>query len=145
MIRYLLAVVAIVLTCALPANAQQSSVKVIVHASNPIGAVPMDEVSRIFLKRKTSWPSGAQVAPVDRDGRSNIRSSFARTFHDRSTDALDSYWQQQIFSGREAPPPVVTSDAETVEYVAKNPNAIGYVSATANLPATVRVLEVTAR
>jgi ABC-type phosphate transport system substrate-binding protein len=139
------AVCAAALIHATPAQAQERSVAVIVHASNPIGAVPMDEISRMFLKRKTNWPSGAPVAPVDRDGNSRIRSSFARTFHDRSTDALDSYWQQQIFSGREAPPPVVTSDAEMVEYVGKNPNAIGYVSAAASLPATVRVLEVTAR
>jgi ABC-type phosphate transport system substrate-binding protein len=129
-----------------PAEAQRErSVAVIVHASNPTGAIPTSEISRIFLKRQKSWPSGAAVAPVDREGSSSIRSSFARTFHDRSVSALDNYWQQQIFSGRDAPPPVAESDAAVIEYVARNPNAIGYVSAAADLPATVRVLQVRTR
>lgn len=147
MTRLMFAVCAAALMHATPAqaHAQERSVAVIVHASNPIGAVAMEEISRMFLKRKTRWPSGETIAPVDRDGRSSIRSSFARVFHDRSTGALDSYWQQQIFSGREAPPPVMESDADVIEYVVKYPNAIGYVSTAANLPATVRVLVVTAR
>jgi ABC-type phosphate transport system substrate-binding protein len=139
------AVCAAALMHATPAQTQERSVAVIVHASNTTGALPTAEISRIFLKREKSWPSGAPVAPVDREGSSSIRSSFARTFHDRSVSALDNYWQQQIFSGRDAPPPVADSDAAVIEYVARNPNAIGYVSAAADLPATVRVLQVRAR
>jgi ABC-type phosphate transport system substrate-binding protein len=121
------------------------SVTIIVHASNPTGAMPTDVISRIFLKRNTRWPSGAQVAPVDQDGDSSTRSSFARTIHDRSASALDNYWQQQIYSGGNAPPPVVGSDAHVIAFVGKNPNAIGYVAGATDLPATVRVLQVRAR
>jgi ABC-type phosphate transport system substrate-binding protein len=122
-----------------------ASVTIIVHASNPTGEMPTDEISRIFLKRDTRWPSGAQVAPVDQDGNSSTRSSFARTIHDRSASALDNYWQQQIFSGRNAPPPVVVSDADVIAFVGRNPNAIGYVAGATDLPATVRALQVRAR
>jgi ABC-type phosphate transport system substrate-binding protein len=127
------------------AQARERSVAVIIHASNPTGTMPRDEISRIFLKREKSWPSGATIAPVDREGSSSIRTSFARTFHNRSVSALDNYWQQQIFSGRDAPPPVAESDAAVIEYVARNPHAIGYVSAVTDLPSTVRVLQVRAR
>lgn len=147
MTRLMFAVCAAALMHTTPAQAQarERSVAVIIHASNSTGALPTDEISRIFLKRAKSWPSGAAIAPVDREGNSSIRTSFARTFHDRSVSALDSYWQQQIFSGRDAPPPVAESDAAVIEYVARNPNAIGYVSAATDLPATVRVLQVRAR
>jgi ABC-type phosphate transport system substrate-binding protein len=141
------AVCAAALMHATPAQAQarERSVAVIVHAANPTGAMSTDKVSQIFLKREKSWPSGAAIAPVDREGSSSLRSSFARTFHDRSISALDNYWQQQIFSGRDAPPPVAESDAAVIEYVARNPNAIGYVSDGTDLPASVRVLQVRAR
>ena len=147
MTRLMLAVCAAAFMHTAPAQAQarDRTVAVIVHAANPSGAVSTDEISRIFLKREKSWPSGAAIAPIDREGNSSIRSSFARTFHDRSVSALDNYWQQQIFSGRDAPPPVAESDAAVIEYVARNPNAIGYVSAGTGLPATVKVLQVRGR
>ena len=147
MTRLMFAVCAAAFMHATPAHAQgrERTVAVIVHAANPTTAVSTDEISRIFLKREKSWPSGASIAPVDREGNSSIRTTFARAFHDRSVSALDSYWQQQIFSGRDAPPPVAESDAAVIEYVARNPNAIGYVSAATELPSTVRVLQVRAR
>ena len=43
--------------------------------------------------------------------------------------------QQQIFAGRDLPPPELDSDDEVVKYVLRYPGAIGYVSAGANVGA----------
>jgi len=48
--------------------------------------------------------------------------------HQRRVQAVLHYWQQQVFSGRGHPPPVLPSDAAVIEYVARTPGAIGYVS-----------------
>ena len=56
--------------------------------------------------------------------------------------SVNSYWQQQVFSGRASPPVVKPSDAEVVAYVAATPGAIGYVAADATV-AGVKVLTVT--
>jgi hypothetical protein len=48
--------------------------------------------------------------------------------HKRTASAIDAYWQQQIFSGRGVPPPVLPNDDAVVEYVRKTPGAVGYVS-----------------
>ena len=51
----------------------------------------------------------------------------------RSLEAVRTYWQQMIFSGRELPPPELRSDEEVVGYVLRRPGAIGDVSAGADL------------
>lgn len=144
MTRPLIAALTAALIYALPGHAQQGAVVVIVHASNPATSIEAEEVSRMLLKREMRWPNGARVAPVDLQGGSSVRDAFTRQFHQRSSDAIDSYWQQQIFSGRETPPPQRRSEAEVIAFVAATPAAIGYVSASARLPATVKVLEVRA-
>ncbi|MEX1182144.1 MAG: phosphate ABC transporter substrate-binding protein [Gemmatimonadota bacterium] len=143
MTRILIAVFAAALIH-VPGQAQQEAVAVIVHASNPTASLAPEEVSRMLLKREMRWSNGAVVAPVDLPGGSKVREAFTRQFHRRSTDAIHSYWQQQIFSGRETPPPERATEAEVIAFVAATPHAIGYVSASARLPAGVKVVEVRA-
>ena len=45
-----------------------------------------------------------------------------------TTAAVKSYWNQQIFSGRDVPPVEKKSDAEVLTFVRSTPGAIGYVS-----------------
>ena len=47
----------------------------------------------------------------------------------RSAKQIESFWQQQIFSGKDVPPEQKASDAEVIAWVKANPGAIGYVSA----------------
>jgi ABC-type phosphate transport system substrate-binding protein len=142
MTRLLLAALAATFIQAVPAAAQQSPVVVIVHASNPTDALSEDEISRMLLKRQTRWPNGTHVSPVDLEAESTVRNAFTRRFHGRSLDAVQNYWQQQIFSGRETPPPVRKTDAAVIAFVAEAPGAIGYVAAGVSLPAGVRALQV---
>lgn len=51
----------------------------------------------------------------------------------RSVEAVRSYWQQRIFSGRDVPPPELDTDEEVVRYVLKHDGAVGYVSAGADI------------
>jgi hypothetical protein len=56
--------------------------------------------------------------------------------------AVESYWQQAIFSGRSVPPLEKASDAEVLAFVRANPGAVGYVSGGADLGASVKELTV---
>jgi hypothetical protein len=87
-----------------------------------------DEVSRIFLRKEPSWPRGGDARPVDQNADLPIRDHFSRVMHERRVQSVLLYWQQQVFSGRGFPPPVMQSDAEVIDYVARTPGAIGYVS-----------------
>jgi ABC-type phosphate transport system substrate-binding protein len=110
------------------AGAESRGYKVIAHPSNPATSLPREQVARYFLKKLTSWPSGAAVMPVDLAKDSPARASFSEGVLEKSVAEVTAYWQQQIFSGRGVPPPEKRTDAEVVAFVESTPGAIGYVS-----------------
>jgi len=116
--------------------------KVIVNAQNPVDSMGRDEVSKLFLKKVGSWAHGVTALPVDQLGTAEVREKFSKDIHGKSVATVKNYWQQQIFSGRNAPPPEKASDDEVLSYVKSNTGAIGYVSGKADT-GELKVLKVT--
>jgi len=107
--------------------AQAKSYKIIVNPSNPVSSMSREDVSRIFLKKTTKFSDGRGASPVDLPISSPTRESFSKDVHGKSSSAVDAYWQQLIFSGRDIPPGQ-KSESGVLEFVRSNENAIGYVS-----------------
>lgn len=105
--------------------------KVVVNSANPASELPADVVGKIFLKQVSKFPAGGTATPVEPAKASPARAAFAKTVLGRSVQNLDTYWQQQIFSGKDVPPANKASDDDVVAFVKSNPNAIGYVSGAA--------------
>jgi ABC-type phosphate transport system substrate-binding protein len=129
-----------------PARARaqsSSSYRVVVNAANPTSEMTMEDLARVYLKKQTSWKSGGQVTVVDQSPRSPVRARFSTQVLGRDVPTMKNYWQQSLFSGRGVPPIEQPSDTQVLAFIAANPNAIGYVSADVQLPAGVKVLEVT--
>jgi ABC-type phosphate transport system substrate-binding protein len=125
-----------------PAPAQEVAYQVIVNAANPASELARGEVSRWFLKQSTKWPDGRVVVPLDQSARSEVRAAFSQGVHRQSIQAIETYWQKQIFSGRTVPPFVKVGDAEVMAYVAGNASAIGYVSGGASLGPGVKAVKI---
>ena len=125
------------------ASGQESSYKVIVNAANPIGSVSRALLTRIFLKQTQQWPSGQTAVAVDQTEGTSFREDFSTAVLGRSVPAVKSYWQRQIFSGAAVPPVEKQSDGEVISFVRVNIGGVGYVSASTQLPATIKVLRVT--
>ena len=124
-------------------RAQDTAVYVvIVNASNPVAELSRSEVSRWFLKQSTKWPDGKVVVPLDQSARSEVRAAFSQGVHRQPLQAIETYWQKQIFSGRTVPPFVKVGDAEVMAYVAGNTSAIGYVSGNATLVSGVKAVKI---
>ena len=102
---------------------------VIVHPDNPISRLDRRFVRGAFFKKVVSWPGGRTIRPVDLDEHAQVRRQFSGQVLNRSVEAVKSYWQQLIFSGRGVPPPELAGDADVVEYVLRNREALGYVGA----------------
>ena len=146
--RRLLAAAALLLSAALAprvTRAQGSGFVVIVNASNATTVLPRAEVSRLFLKQVPRWPDGNPVIAVDLADRSPTRFAFSKAVHGRTTNAVKTYWQQQVFSGRGVPPSERDTDADVVAFVREVPNAIGYVSSDAALGPGVKPVTVIVR
>ena len=115
-------------TLTAPGFAQQDGYRVVVNPSNPTTNLSRAEVARLFLKKVPKWPDGQSVQPADQERVSPVRQAFSRSVHQKDVDAIASYWQVLVFSGREVPPRIVKSDAEMIQFVRDTPGAVGYVS-----------------
>ena len=116
--------------------------KVIVNAANPVSSVAKEKVAKMFLKKVSRWENGSAVVPVDQPDEAEPRRAFSEEVIGKSVAGVKSYWQQQIFSGRDVPPPERKSNDSVVAFVKDDPGAIGYVSAGADTSG-VKVLTVT--
>ena len=129
-----------VLLSPMAAGAQEFTV--IVNAANPLASMPRDDVAKLFLKKTVSWQSGQAASPVELPAAAKAREAFARTVLNKSIPQVRSYWQQQIFSGRDVPPPEKQSENDVVAFVRSNPGAIGYVSKGVDIGRGVKALTV---
>jgi ABC-type phosphate transport system substrate-binding protein len=114
-------------------RAEDASIRVVVNPANMTAEISREELVNIFLKRTTQWQSGSVIVPVDLSAKAPERGAFCRSVLRKSVSSVISYWQQQIFSGRDVPPIEKDSDAEVLTFVRTHPNAIGYVSLSADL------------
>lgn len=138
--RYIVALGLVVAASA--AGAQEGGFKLVANASVGVSSLTADEASQYFLKKKTTWPGGQAVQPVDQTDESAARRAFSKAVLKKDVGAVKSYWQTQIFAGRGVPPPEKGSDAAVLAFVDANPGAIGYVSGGAPLGRGVKEVKV---
>ena len=119
-----------------------AGVKVVVHTTNATDTITKARVADLFLKRVTRWENGRAITPVDQSEKSAARGSFTKDLLGKEVVWVKSYWQKMIFSGRATPPAELSSDTQVFELIRTNPDAIGYVSDTATVPAGLKVLTV---
>jgi ABC-type phosphate transport system substrate-binding protein len=115
-------------------------VKVVANGSTDVGDVSVPAVAKIFLKQEKKFASGSAAVPVDQQKSAAPRAAFAKEVLGKSVGALEQYWQQQIFSGKDTPPDAKNSDDEVLAFIKSTPGAIGYVSAAASIPSGVKVI-----
>jgi ABC-type phosphate transport system substrate-binding protein len=123
-------------------RAQAAAVKVVVHSTNSINSLTKAKVADLFLKRTTRWENGRAVTPVDQSEKSPARAPFTKDLLGKEVLWVKSYWQKMIFSGRATPPAELSSDAEVLDFIRSNPDAIGYVSESATISGAVKPLTV---
>lgn len=125
-----------------PAASAADGFVIIVHPSVTGTQVKRADLAAVFLKRALRWSGGGGLAvPVDQSGTSSVRQAFSEVVIGQRAEQVLQYWQKQMFSPSGLrPPPVKSSDAEVIAFVAKNGGAVGYVSDTTPLPSEVKAL-----
>jgi len=112
-----------------PASGWAADYQVIVNTVNPTDILTREQLGKMFLKKIVKWDTGTPIVPVDQVPISPVRAVFTKIVHGKPVSAIASYWQQQIFAGREVPPAEKAGDAAVIAFVKSNPGAIGYVTA----------------
>lgn len=137
-----LAAVGVLTAASSPEPAPAQEFVVIVNASNPVASMSKEEVAKLFLKKTVSWPAGTTVAAVEQPMTAKTREAFAREVLGKTIAQVKSYWQQQIFSGRDVPLPEKQNDDDVVAFVRSNPNGIGYVAKGVEVGRGVKIISI---
>ncbi|MGQ0530634.1 MAG: hypothetical protein ACT4PG_12675 [Panacagrimonas sp.] len=114
---------------ALPAQAQVQDgevLAVVVPADAGVDVLDLAEVAQIFRRKKTLWPGGARIVPVNLPADHPLRIRFSRVVLQQSPRAMEDYWNQQYFQGV-LPPHVLASEQAVQRFVAGTTHAIGYL------------------
>jgi hypothetical protein len=116
---------------------------VIVNAENGVREVPLPDLARIYLGKKTLWDSGTRlrIHPAMLDEEQAVVREFIEKDIQRSVDQYRAYWKHMLFSGGGTAPRTFRTAAQVVDFVAREPGAVGILAA----PPTddrVRVIEV---
>jgi ABC-type phosphate transport system substrate-binding protein len=127
-IKFLFATIVAVLSMSTARSVEAQAFKVIANSSVAVSEIAGADLSKVFLKQTAKLSDGTAVSPVDLQKDSGVRAAFTKAVHGRSVAAVETFWQQQIFSGKSVPPAAKNSDAEVIAFVKSTPGAIGYVS-----------------
>ena len=104
-----------------------AEVVAVVAASNPVSTLSRSQIADIFLGKMIRFPDGRQVVPVDQVENSAAREAFYLKFADKSPAQIKAFWSRIIFTGRGQPPPEVSNGVEVKKFIARHPDAIGYI------------------
>jgi ABC-type phosphate transport system substrate-binding protein len=115
-----------------------SGVAVVVHPNNT-NTMKADDISRLFLGKKKSFPDGSAATPVDQTAGSDNRSAFSTKVLKKSDRQTKSYWAQLLFTGRGTPPKEVGSSVDVKKLIAQDPSLIGYIDS-ADVDTSVKIV-----
>jgi len=105
----------------------QAQVIVIAHPGLKAAAVSKRELRDVFTGAASDLGDGSHVSPVLlKQGATH--DEFLAAYLGKNDAALRAGWRGLVFSGQATMPKSLESEAAVVEYVARTPGAIGYIS-----------------
>jgi ABC-type phosphate transport system substrate-binding protein len=134
---------AVLLTLTAQAARAADAFVVVAHPSVVGASIRRADLAGVFLRKIPRWGDRSAAVPVDQSATSAVRRAFSESVLQMSVSTVLQYWQKQMFASTPLRPPAVkASDAEVLAVVGSTPGAIGYVSSSAALPATVKAVAV---
>jgi ABC-type phosphate transport system substrate-binding protein len=126
-----------------PASGQgvDRTLRVVVNKENKLAVLTTDDLTRIFLGKKTLWETGTRIVPVMPEEESPSGELFLQGTLKKSVSQFRAYWKRLLFSGGGAVPKVFRNHDQLLDFVARQPGAIGIIEASA-VDDRVRVLEI---
>lgn len=105
-------------------------VVVIVNAKNT-QALTSTDIKNIYNDNVVTWSSGASITAYDLPIKSESREAFSQKVLGTSARDTATEWANKKITNTAKNPPVTKPDSVVLSNVAKDPDAIGYVPASA--------------
>jgi len=124
-------------------GADRSGFTVVVNTESKLAKISDDDLARIFLGKKTLWEdSGTRVQPALLEEELPGAQTFLEGALKKSVSQYRAYWKRLLFSGGGSAPRTFKNSTQVIDFVARQPGAIGIVESGA-ADARVKVVEVT--
>lgn len=107
-----------------------AEVAVIVNSANG-DALKKGTVKRIFLKKIKSFSNGSEINVISLPADSTVTNEFNQKALNKSGSQIRSYWSKLVFTGAATPPTELATAADVIAAVKADPNAIGFIEASA--------------
>jgi ABC-type phosphate transport system substrate-binding protein len=104
-----------------------AEVVVIGNRSIKVDKLTLEDVGKLWLGEMKWLTTGERARVVDQKAGSKIRRAFYAQVANKSERQLRSYWAKRVFTGRGAPPRVLSDDDAVKLWVATTPGGLGYV------------------
>lgn len=118
----------------------RADIAVIVNPANPVQTLTVRQVSELYLGRTRNFESSQTAIILDQGAEDPLRVQFFKNISGMSIGQVTAYWARLRFTGQVKPPQTLDGDASVLEFVRKNPLAIGYVSQTNATGANVKTV-----
>jgi len=112
--------------CCFSSSPQAANVVVIANKSVTENSLSKAELQAIFLGEKVKWENRRNIRIAVLENGPGYK-DFLQTIVGKTPSQFDQHWQRMASTGRAALPPYFTDVQLLIEYVAKQPNAIGVV------------------
>lgn len=116
-----------------------ADIVVVANKDNQIEMLTKKQIIDIYMGRKSTFPNGAIVLPIDQETDSTTRKLFYQRLVDKTISEINTYWARLLFSGRATPPRPAKNASSVISIIKNNKSAIGYVQLE-DLTDDVRVL-----
>ncbi|MGE0824621.1 MAG: hypothetical protein AB7P18_21210 [Candidatus Binatia bacterium] len=116
--------------CLVPSVQAAGRIAVIAARGSAPETLSIDELERVYLRKKRFWADGTRVVPVNLPATHPLRLAFSRLVLGSLPEAQERYWNEQYFHGV-FPPYVLDSEEAVIQFVLSTPGAIGYVDESA--------------
>jgi ABC-type phosphate transport system substrate-binding protein len=132
------AMLLVVFIAFLPFHKVLAEVAVVVNKCNT-SSFDDNTIKRMFLGKAKTYSNGKSVILVSVGYGDAATDEFNSKVIGKSSSQVKAYWSRILFTGKGTPPQEMSSSAEVISTVANNPDAIGYVDASA-VNDTVKVI-----
>ena len=129
-ILFVILFLSVIASCAglLTVSAAVEEVDVVVSKANNVGSLSREEVRRIFMGEKSSWPGGRRIVVLMLAPDQAERAVILREVYKMNESDYTRYFLQAAFAGRvEEAPKELPSAVQMKARLAANPAAIGYL------------------
>lgn len=125
--RIFSAFVILLITLAISSVNAKEPLAVVVNKVNPVDKLSQSELIDLFMGKYVAFPGNVAAIPVELNGDHKIKVEFYQNLVDMPLSRVNAYWARLRFTGRKRAAKFYTNEAEVIEFIMANENAIGYI------------------